>query len=32
MNETKKWFFEKINNTEKSLLRLTEENKTQNQK
>lgn len=32
MNETKKWFFEKINNTEKSLVRLTEENKTQNQK
>ena len=27
MNETKKWFFEKINNTEKSLVRLTEENK-----
>ena len=24
MNETKKWFFEKINNTEKSLVTLTD--------
>ena len=31
MNEIKKWFFEKINNTEKSLVTLTDgKKKTQN--